>query len=170
MPAPVRPRMNLLRWLLLTLVLLVVVAASVVLVLHYRSRDPHTAARPPFSRDTRQVKPAIERRAQQFLAALRTGDEARLRAMAFASDDRANVDAFIAAFGRRNDQRAGLQTSDLGEKYGELDIAVPCKDGATQHAIVLFGWKRTSFVSSGWYAIINKPGTADVLPNGCIAP
>lgn len=150
--------------------LLILVAATVVLVLHYRSRDPHTAARPPFSLDTRQVKPEIERRAQQFLAALRAGDEARLRAMALTSSDRGNVTGFVTAFGRRDDRRAGLQTSDLGERTGELDIAVPCKDGSTQHAIVLFAWKRTSFVSSGWYAIVDPPGPEFAMPDGCPAP
>jgi hypothetical protein len=158
------------RWLILALGLLVVIPVGVVLVLHYRSRDPHTAARQPYVSGSRQVNQSIERRAQQFLDALKGGDEGRLRGMAFGADDRANVSAFITAFGRRDDRRASLQTSDLGEKYGDLDIAVPCKDGSTQHAVVLFGWKRTSFISSGWYAFIDKPGTSDVLPNGCAAP
>ena len=149
------------------LVLAAVVAAGViVLVLHYRSRDPGTAARLPADSNSRQVNPAIERRAQQFLAALRAGDEERLRAMVLTAFDRDNVNAF----GRRDNQLATLQTSDLGGTRGELDIAVPCKNQPTQHAIVLFGWKRTSFISSDWFAIINQPGTADVLPAGCPAP
>jgi hypothetical protein len=159
-----------LRWLILALGLVVIISLCVVLVLHYRSRDPHTAARPPFGSGSRQVNATIERRAEQFLAALRAGDESQLRAMALDADDRANVTAFVSAFGNRDDRRVSLQTSDLGEKYGDLDIAVPCKDGSIQHAVVPFGWKRTSFISSSWYAFINKPGTAGVLPTGCPAP
>jgi len=170
MSAHVRPRLSLWRWLILSLGLIVLIAVGVVLLLHYRSRDPHTAARPPFGTDRREVNATIERRADQFLTALRTGDESQLRAMAFDAYDRANVSTFVSAFGHRDDRRASLQTSDLGERNGELDIAVPCRDGSTQHAVVPFAWKRTSFISSGWYAIINKPGTADVLPNGCTAP
>ncbi|MFL6162709.1 MAG: hypothetical protein ACJ74U_10825 [Jatrophihabitantaceae bacterium] len=150
--------------------LVVVTAAAVVLVLHYRSRDPHTAGRQPHVAGSRQVNPAIERRAQRFLVALRAGDEGTLRGMALTSFDRDSVNAFVTAFGRRNDQLASLQTSDLGERRGVLDIAVPCKDQPAQHATVLFGWKRTSFINSGWYAIINPPGPQYAMPNGCIAP
>lgn len=165
-----RPKSRLARWPIVALALIIVVPVATLLVLHYRSRDPHTAKHQPIDSASRQVNPDIERRAQQFLAALRAGDEGRLRAMAFQAYDRDNVSAFVAAFGRRADRRAGLQTSDLGEKLGELDIAVPCQHGPIQHVVVSLAWKRTSFVSSGWYASIDKPGTADVLPNGCPAP
>ena len=170
MPTKVHPRDNRLRWPLLAVALIVVAAVAIVQVLHHRSRGPHTAGRQPHVSGSRQVNPTIERRAQQFLVALRTGDEAKLRTMALTNFDRDNVSAFVTAFGRRNDQLASLQTSDLGEKRGVLDISVPCKDQPTQHATVLFGWKRTSFISSGWYAIINPPGTQYAMPNGCAAP
>lgn len=170
MSALVRPRMSTPRWVALAVVLIVVVPVAVLLVLHYRSRNPHTAAGQPNVSGSRRVNATIERRAEQFLTALRAGNEDQLRALAFGADDRANVTAFVSAFGHRDDRRASLQTNDLGAQYGDLDIAVPCHDGSTQHAIVPFGWKRTSFISSGWYALIHKPGTADVLPNGCAAP
>jgi len=63
-----------------------------------------------------------------------------------------------------------LETSDLGETRGVLDIRVPCKGADAQDATVLFGWKRTSFISSGWYAIINPPGPQYDMSNGCAAP
>jgi len=154
------------RWLILIVTLVVLIPVIVVLVLHYNSRDPHTAAWPPFGADDRQVNATIERRAEQFLTALRAGDQNQLQAMAFDASDRANVNAFISAFGHRDDRRTSLQTSDLGERYGDLDIAVPCKDGSTQHAVIPFAWKRTSFISSGWYALINKPGTPRSNPTG----
>ena len=94
MSALVHPRMRLLRWLALVVVLVVAVAAAVVLGLHYRSRYPGTAARLPHASGSRQVNPAIERRAQQFLAALRAGDEGQLRAMAFDGFARDNVSSF----------------------------------------------------------------------------
>jgi len=148
---------------------LIIAIGLVVVLLHHQTGNPHTAARSPASGST-QVNSKIEHRAQQFLAALRSGDEGRLRSMALTADDRDNVAAFVTAFGRRNDSLASLQTSDMGSTYGELEIAVPCRDGSVQHAIVAFGWKRVSFFSSNWFAIVNKPGTQDVLPAGCQAP
>lgn len=157
------------RWVIAAVAAVIIVASGIVLVLHHQSGNPHTAARSSASGST-QVNSKIEHRAQQFLAALRSGDEGRLRAMALTAYDRDNVAAFVAAFGKRNDSLASLQTSDMGSTYGELEIGVPCKDGTVQHAVVPFGWKRTSFFSSNWFALVNKPGTQDALPAGCQAP
>jgi hypothetical protein len=151
-------------------VLAVIVAAGVtVLVLHQRSADPHTAHHLPLNSNSKQVNPTIERRAREFIDALRGGDEDRLRAMSFTVEERDNVAAFVAAFGHRDVRIASLETGEFGDT-GDLLLAVPCKSGPGQRAQVPFKWKRTSFVSSGWYAIINQPGTTGVLPAGCAAP
>lgn len=161
------------RWPLITagLVLAVLLALVVTaLVLHHRSADPHTAGRLPHVAGSRQVNPTIERRANQFVEALRAGDENHLRDMALTAYDRDNVTAFVAAFGHRAVRVTSLQTGDLGETTGNLELAVPCKSGPEQQALVLFRWKRTSFISSNWFALINQPGSAGVLPAGCEAP
>ena len=151
-------------------VLAVVAAVGItVLVLHHRSGNPHTAHRFPTDSDSRQVNPMIERRAQQFLTALRAGDEVRLKKMALTEYDRDAVSAFVTAFGRRDVRLVSLHTGEFDDT-GNLELAVPCKNGPEQQALVLFRWKRTSFISSDWRAIINQPGTADVLPPGCAAP
>jgi hypothetical protein len=155
--------------MIIGLVAVLVAAGITVLVLHYRSGNPHTAHRPPLNSNTTQVNPTIEHRAGEFVAALRAGDEGRLRAMALTTYDRDNVAAFGAAFGHRDVRVASLQTGEFGDT-GNLELAVPCKGGPEQQAVVLFRWKRTSFISSGWFAIINRPGTPDVLPAGCDAP
>jgi len=147
----------------------VVVAGSTVLVLHYRTGNPHTAHRPPLNSNSTKVNSAIERRAHEFVDALRAGDESRLRATSVTPNDRDNVTAFVAAFGHRDVRIASLQTGEFGDT-GNLELAVPCKSGPEQQALVVFRWKRTSFISSGWFAIINRPGTPDVLPAGCAAP
>jgi hypothetical protein len=168
LPAGRKPHRQLL--LIAGLVLAVLVVAGItVLVLHHRTGNPHTAHRPPLNSNTTQVNSAIERRAGEFVTALRAGDESRLRAMSLTQDDRDNVTAFVAAFGHRDVRIASLQTGEFGDT-GNLELAVPCKSGAEQQALVLFRWKRTSFISSGWFAIINRPGTPDVLPAGCDAP
>jgi hypothetical protein len=168
LPAERTPRRRLL--IFVGLVLAIVVAAGVTtLVLHHRSGDPHTAHRMPIDSGSKQVNPTIERRAHEFLTALRAGDERRLRALSLTLDDRDNVPAFVEAFGHREVRIASLETGEFGDT-GDLKLAVPCKSGPEQQALVLFRWKRTSYISSGWYAIINRPGTAGVLPAGCNAP
>jgi len=163
-----RLRMTPLRWVVLAVVVMIALTPGVdVLVLHYRSRDPHTAMRQPLNEASHQVNPTIERKAQQFMAALRVGDENTLRALALGADDQAAVPSFVDAFGRRNDRVLSLEPSDLGEIYGYLTIAVPCGDGSTQQPVVVFMWKRTSFTSSSWFAIVNTPGYEQVQPLGC---
>ena len=168
MSKPSRLRMTPLRWAVLAVVVMIALIPAVdVLVLHYRSRDPHTAMRFPIDENSRRVNPTIERRAQRFMAALRVGDENALRALAFGSYDQAAVPSFAGAFGRRNDRVLSLETSDLGETYGDLTVAVPCGDGSTQQPVVVFMWKRTSFTSSSWFAVIKPPGYEQVQPLGC---
>jgi hypothetical protein len=168
LPAERKPRHRLI--MITGLMLVILIAAGItVLVLHHRSSNPHTAHRPPLDSNTTQVNSAIERRAGELVAALRAGDESRLRDMSLTADDRDNVTAFVAAFGHRDVRIASLETGEFGDT-GNLALAVPCKSGPEQQALVLFRWKRTSFISSGWFAIINRPGTADVLPAGCAAP
>jgi hypothetical protein len=151
------------------LVVAILVAAGVtVLVLHQRSGDPNTAHRLPLDSDSKQVNSAIERRAQEFVAALRSGDESRLRAMSLTLEDSDNVSAFVTAFGHRDVRVVSLQTGEFGDT-GDLELLVPCKSEPERRARVLFSWKRTSLISSDWFAIITQPGAADVLPAGCAA-
>jgi hypothetical protein len=160
------------RWPLIidaVMLALTIAVGVTILVLHHRTENPHTAGRLPLVSGSRQVNQAIERRAQQFANALETGDESRLRAMTLTKADRDNVAAFITAFGHRNVRITSLQSGEFGDT-GNLELAVPCNSRPEQRALVLFAWKRTSFLSSGWYAIINQPGTVSVLSAGCGEP
>lgn len=132
-------------------------------------QPPHTAHRLPLNSNSKQVNPAIERRAREFVTALRAGDESRLRATSLTTDDGNNVTAFVAAFGHRDVRVESLQTGEFGDT-GNLELLVPCKSDSAQRVLILFEWKRTSFISSGWYATIHKPGTSGILPAGCAAP
>ncbi|HJQ00360.1 MAG TPA: hypothetical protein VJ851_02060 [Jatrophihabitans sp.] len=166
-PPPIR-RHRFLWWATALVVAVVVVVGGVLLALHHRSSYPGTALRHPAS-NSRQVNRTIERRAQDFVSALRAGDVSRVRSLADPASD-GDIAAFVTAFGHRNVQIARLEASDLGNKTADLNLVVPCKDGTQQQFTVLFDWYRTSYIRSSWYAVIHKLGTPDVLPSGCPAP
>ena len=69
---PAEPKTHRRLLMIAGLALAIVLAAGItVLVLHHRTGNPHTAGRLPHVSGSRQVNPTIERRADQFVDALR---------------------------------------------------------------------------------------------------